>query len=86
MGAVKKQNEHDDPSSETAVFLIKSSYNAAAISILMNRFGNEWKIFIPTIRTEMFLLAVSTTMYLLNNDGMDQLPYLQEQNTDKNPH
>lgn len=23
----------------------------------------------------MFLLAVSTTMYLLNNDGMDQLPY-----------
>lgn len=31
----------------------------------------------------MFLLAVSTTMYLLNNDGMDQLPYLQEQNTDK---
>lgn len=39
-----------------------------------------------TIRTEMFLLAVSTTMYLLNNDGMDQLPYLQEQNTDKNPH
>lgn len=51
------------------------------ISILMNRFGNEWKIFIPTIRTEMFLLAVSTTMYLLNNDGMDQLPYLQEQNT-----
>ena len=24
--------------------------------------------------------------YLLNNDGMDQLPYLQEQNTDKNPH
>ena len=34
----------------------------------------------------MFLLAVSTTMYLLNNDGMDQLPYLQEQNTDKNPH
>lgn len=48
--------------------------------------GNEWKIFIPTIRTEMFLLAVSTTMYLLNNDGMDQLPYLQEQNTDKNPH
>ena len=56
------------------------------ISILKNRFGNEWKIFIPTIRTEMFLLAVSTTMYLLNNDGMDQLPYLQEQNTDKNPH
>ena len=34
----------------------------------------------------MFLLAVSTTMYLLNNDGLDQLPYLQEQNTDKNPH
>lgn len=31
----------------------------------------------------MFLLAVSTTMYLLNNDGMDQLPYLQEQNTDE---
>ncbi len=31
MGAVKKQNEHDDPSSETAVFLIKSSYNAAAL-------------------------------------------------------
>ena len=31
----------------------------------------------------MFLLAVSTTMYLLNNDGMDQLPYLQEQNRTK---
>ena len=28
---MKKQNEHDDPSSETAVFLIKSSYNAAAL-------------------------------------------------------
>ena len=30
-GTIKKQNEHDDPSSETAVFLIKSSYNAAAL-------------------------------------------------------
>ena len=34
----------------------------------------------------MFLPVVSTTMCLLNNDGMDQLSYLQEQNTDKNPH
>ena len=34
----------------------------------------------------MFLPAVSTTMCLLNNDGMDHLPYLQEQNTDKNSH
>ena len=31
MRTVKKQNEHDDPSLETAVFLIKSSYNAAAL-------------------------------------------------------
>lgn len=71
---------------QTSDSMSKALSAREVISILMNRFGNEWKIFIPTIRTEMFLLAVSTTMYLLNNDGMDQLPYLQEQNTDKNPH
>ena len=27
MGTMEKQNEHDDPSFETAVFLIKSSHN-----------------------------------------------------------
>ena len=31
MRTMIKQNEHDDPSLETAVFLIKSSYNAAAL-------------------------------------------------------
>ena len=30
-GSVKKQNEHDDPSMETAVFLLKSSYKAVTL-------------------------------------------------------
>ena len=29
--SVKKQNEHDDPSMETAVFLLKSSYKAVTL-------------------------------------------------------
>ena len=31
MGTMKKQNEHDDSSLETAVFLLKSSYNGGFI-------------------------------------------------------
>ena len=32
------------------------------MSILMNRFGNEWKIFIPTTRTKRFLPVVFTIL------------------------
>ena len=31
MRTMKKQNEHDDPSMETAVFLLKSSYKAVTL-------------------------------------------------------
>ena len=30
--------------------------------------------------------SIAWSDFKLNSDGMEQLPYLQEQNTDKNPH